>query len=382
MNILMISAIDVSDTSGSVDHFTGVANALSVRGAKITVVSCCKDIGKVRLSSTIKTHFINSSSLSVFETLFRVSKKAIEIEKLNNFDILYLRVFPLDYVFLVRKLRASKAMVICELNTKIGPEYRSKNKKFRSAVYEFFEGRTLSAATAWMPVTSEIYEYAAKISGVRKPFLIARNGADFTSFHTIDIENSRSEVRQALEILDNVFVMVMLGFDRPWHGAMRAIEMLTDLPNSELWLIGSHSTRNDDLIFEFAQNHGVRKQVRIFPWMMTHDAAKYLAAADLGLSALAIDLKDLYEAQPMKVATYLYMGLPVLTNHYDSRLDFDSQFIFFEKTNDPAKLAQIAAKAKGVVSQVRIAARDYAEKNMNWESIGQEAIDFFKKLRR
>ena len=202
MKILMISAIDVSDTSGSVDHFTGVANALSAGGAEVTVVACCKDMSKVRLSSTIKSNFINCSNLSVFETLFRVSKKAIETEKLINFDILYLRVFPLDYVFLVWKLKASKAILVCELNTKIGPEYRSKNKRMRSAVYEFFEGRTLSVATAWLPVTSEIYDYAVKISGVKKPFLIARNGADFSSFHTIDIETSRSEVRQALEILD------------------------------------------------------------------------------------------------------------------------------------------------------------------------------------
>ena len=380
MNILKVSAVDLSDQSGAVDHFVGVANGLTEVGAKVTVVACEKQSNyPQRLAPVITTHKVNIDGMGVYGSLSALSKKALEVLSSQRFDAVYLRTFPLDYLFLARHFGGLKVKAVCELNTKTGPEYRSKGKALRGRVYEFFEGRTLASCAGWLPVTQEIEAYAEQISRTQKPFIIAKNGVDFSPLSGFPAQSSRERIRQQLGASPEQLVMVMLGFNRPWHGYERAIQMLETMPQAQLWLIGSNGASDDAAVQAVAQAHNVTNRVKVLPWMKSSEAAPFVAAADLGLSALAIDLKDLAEAQPMKVATYLYLGLPVLTNYQDLRLDNQLPFVFHTPSTDPKALAQTALKVKPS-DVLRQQAHLFAANRLSWKSVGQETLDFIGQL--
>lgn len=380
MNILKVSAVDLSDQSGAVDHFVGVANGLSEVGAKVTVVACEKQSNyPQRLASSITTHKVSIDGMGVYSSLSALSKKALEVLSSQRFDAVYLRTFPLDYLFLARHFGGLKVKAVCELNTKTGPEYRSKGKALRGRVYEFFEGRTLASCAGWLPVTQEIETYAEQISRTQKPFIIAKNGVDFSPLSGFSAQSNRERIRQQLGASSSQLVMVMLGFNRPWHGYERAIQMLESMPHAQLWLIGSNGSSDDAAVQAVAQSHQVADRVKVLPWMKSSEAAPYVAAADLGLSALAIDLKDLAEAQPMKVATYLYLGLPVLTNYQDLRLDNQLPFVLHVSSTDPKVLAQTALKLKPT-DDLRQQAHLFAANRLSWKSVGQETLEFLKQI--
>ncbi|MDX2004289.1 MAG: glycosyltransferase family 4 protein [Meiothermus sp.] len=380
MNILKISAVDLSDQSGAVDHFVGVANGLSEVGARVTVVACEKQSNyPQRLAAAVTAHKVNVAGKGVYASLAALSDKALEVLSSQPFDAVYLRTFPLDYLFLARHFEGLRVKAVCELNTKTGPEYRSKGKALRGRVYEFFEGRTLASCRGWLPVTQEIQTYAAQISRTQKPFIIAKNGVDFSALGGPQARSSRERIRQQLGAGSDQLVMVMLGFNRPWHGYERAVQMLSSMPKAQLWLIGSSGSGDEAAVETVARAQGVADRVKVLPWMKPGEAAPYVAAADLGLSALAIDLKDLGEAQPMKVATYLYMGLPVLTNYQDLRLDNSLPFVFHTPSNDPRVLAQVALELNPS-DDLRRQAHRFATDNLSWRSVGQETLDFLRQI--
>jgi glycosyltransferase involved in cell wall biosynthesis len=291
----------------------------------------------------------------------------------NGLDIVYLRCYSMDYVFLARHLKRLNVPFVCEFNTILSTEYRAKDKALRGEILSYFQAKTAAVASGWLPVTGEIEQWVREISRTSKPSMLASNG--FTP-EDLAVSQSRSEVRADVGVSQQKPVIAMLGYGGIAHGYDRAIETLANLDSrAELWLVGADESdaRKANLM---AKEYGVHPSVRTFPWMRGEKMANLVSAADIGLGPLALDRKEMREAQPLKVRTYLGLGLRVVINYNDPELPGSLPFVTSVMSNDPRELASAieVALAKETIDPKEI--KRYAEENLSWHSIAKRTADF------
>ncbi|NLB74817.1 MAG: glycosyltransferase [Firmicutes bacterium] len=279
----------------------------------------------------------------------------------------------MDYVLLTRHLRKLNVPFVCEFNTVLDAEYTAKGKRLRGVVLSHYQAKTAEAASGWLPVTSEIKQWVQKISGVIKPWILASNGF---SPEVLAVSKSRCQVREKLGVAEEIPVITMLGYGGIAHGYDRAIEVIANLDfDAELWLVGADESnaRKANLM---AKEYGVQSLVRTFPWMRGERMANLISAADIGLGPLAMDRKKMREGQPLKVRTYLGLGLKVVINYIDPELPESLPFVTYVRSNDPQKLAKGIRTA---LFEKTVGSREikrYAEENVSWYSISKRTAHF------
>lgn len=378
MKIAYISLVDLASRSGAVDHVVGIARGLADLGHEVHLLAPAADQAAARVRAAgLVLHVVGGRSVP--GRMASMARTAREVLRREAFDLVYLRVFPLDHWLLTRWLVAEGIPYVCELNTMTDQEYRAKGKARLGRLLARSEGRTLADARAWLPVTEEIRTWAERTAGLRRPAAIAMNGI---ALDDLAPARSRAEVREALGTPATAPVLVMSGFTSPWHGADRAIAMLPHLaPGTELWLIGAKGQAEHDRTTELARQAGVATRVRVFPWMARHEAAELVAAADLALGSLALDRNRMAEAQSIKVPFCLAMGLPLLLNYRDARLREALPFVAHVDGVDPRALAAAATTLlAGRHDPAGI--RAYVEANLTWAAAARQAEDLLREVLR
>ena len=379
MKIAYVTSIGVSAKGGAPEHILGLSSALAKIGHDVRLVTGDTLDNADHLSGVLSNL---PSGLSSFLSATRgariAARRALVLVAQEKPDIVYLRTFPIDYLLLSRCLVRTGVPYVCELNGVTDLEYAAKGRVLRGILYRSFEGRTLAHAAGWFPVTDEIYRYARRASRVERPFIIAKNGLDI---ERVVPKRTRVAVRSNLGVADSTPVLVMYGFERPWHGADRAISMLASLKRpAELWLIGSSSSRNRRIVEQVAERKGVRPLIRIFPWMDQEDAAELVSAADVGLGSLALDRNGMTEAQPLKVASYLALGISVLMNHKDPRINTELSFVRYVQSNDPKVLGERLESLLRQPPNAHELARRFASEQLSWRAVALETAEFLESL--
>jgi glycosyltransferase involved in cell wall biosynthesis len=310
----------------------------------------------------------------------RVAAKARTLVRELDPDVVYVRPFPLGWVFLLRHLRRAGVPYVLELNTLTAAEFRSHGQPLKGRLYEWFDGVSIRHAAGIVTVTDEISAWAIRISGVRKPTLVAGNGVDLERLPPAP-DKARANVRARLGVSSGTLVLAMAGFASPSHGFDRAIAMLAHLErDSELWLIGTDSPDVSARAKEMARELNVSGRLRVFPRLDPAELAELLGAADIGVGALAIDRKGMAEAQPIKVRLYLAYGLPVLYNHRDPKLDGALSFVSYVPSTEPRDLAAGVAKLRDLGSTGAESAREFAVAHLSWAAVAAETRQFLSQL--
>lgn len=380
MDIAYVTVVDLASKQGSVDHIIGISQGLAELGNTVHLIAgkSSRDFNLPSATNLIY-HPAPIAGLSPPKAVARVAQHALNVVKKENVDIVYLRTFPVDYILFTRHLIRMKVPYVCELNTITDTEYRAKGQALRGMVYRFWEGCTLAKSLGWLPVTQEIRMWAERISRTRKPFIIAGNGV---AIDAVTVKRPRKEVRQTLGVPDSTPVLVMTGFSRPWHGVDRALALLAELPESsvELWLIGTQNDTDRKYVEIMASKYGVGRFVRVFPWLSKSEVVDLVAAAEVGIGPLALDRKQMTEAQPLKVRFYLVLGLPVLFNYRDPGVNSDLPFVSHIPSNEPEALASGVEKLLHLPLDERKRIRAYAVENLSWKTIASETEAFLAHL--
>jgi glycosyltransferase involved in cell wall biosynthesis len=379
MDIAYVTVVDLASKSGAVDHVIGISQGLAELGNTVHLIAATssRDFSPISTTNLIY-HPVPIAGFSPPRAVAKVAQHALNVIKKRDVDIVYLRTFPIDYILFTRHLIQMKVPYVCELNTITDAEYRAKGHTLRGMVYRFFEGRTLARSLGWLPVTQEIRMWAERISRMCKPFIIAGNGV---AIDTVTVKRSRKEVRQMLGVPDSITVLVMAGFSRPWHGVDRALALLAELPEFvELWLIGAQYDTDRKYVETMASKYGVGGSVRVFPSLSKSNTADMVAAAEVGIGSLALDRNRMAEAQPLKVRFYLALGLPVLINYRDPRLNGNLPFVSYVPSNEPKALAAGVEKLLRLSFDERRRIRAYAVENLSWKTIASETGSFLDHL--
>jgi glycosyltransferase involved in cell wall biosynthesis len=371
------TAVDLDAENGAGEHVLGIAEGLARGGHRVLLVAAGSR-ETTTTSSRLERQLVGRGTVGSVRSARRVGRSILDAVRVARPDVVYLRSFPMDYVLLTRRLVALGAPVVLEINTIMSGEYAARGKPLRGRLYDGFQSRSLAAVSGWVVMSPRLQEFAQQVSRTRKPSLLGRNGYDPGRLRP---EVPRDVVRRRLGVEGSDHVLLMAGFSRPWHGADRAISLLAELPPAvRLWLVGGRDEGVERQLRELASRLGVEERITIFPWQAHGDLASLTAAADVGLGPLALDRKRLIENQPLKIAVYLALGLPVLVNHVDPRFSGKEVFLRCVCTSEPAVLARELAPLLDTSDDVRERAREFARRELTWDVAAAETAAFLEQL--
>jgi len=103
-----------------------------------------------------------------------------------------------------------------------------------------------------------------------------------------------------------------------------------------------------------------------------------MGAADVGVGALALERKNMREAQPIKTRHYLGSGLPVIIGYQDTLLDESSPGVFY--AHDTAELIGCLQSLKDARNHLRDPIyrkkiRAFALERLSWQGIAKNTSD-------
>jgi len=353
LNVLFATATDLSRGGGDVEHILGIAQGFSQAGNDVSVV--CR---AAPLEPPDRVRFVVSQGRSTTMSVVKAGRTAVTRAREVRPDLVYVRPFPGDGLFL-RALPKS-VPVVAELNTIVGAETMVARSRTAAVVATASLGLVLRRATAWLGVTDEVLEAGRRIARTTRPSFLVKNGY---SPERAPPPGTRSHEPRLL----------MMGFERAWHGADRAVDLLPLVPGARLRLIGSTGSSVARALRSRAGQLGVADRLTIEPWCDGDELRSELAGATLGIGPLAMDRKNMRQAQPIKTRLYLGAGLPVLAN-YDDPIIGDRPFHPSVPSSDLGDLASIVEDLLRHAGDVGPAARAFALRELTWRQAAEETL--------
>jgi glycosyltransferase involved in cell wall biosynthesis len=372
LKILYVTAADLAGGEGASEHVLGITTQMGRMGHEVDLLA--RNTSE-QISAPGVRFQTGDRQGSLLRQLRHLGSAAVRIARETRPDIIYLRTFPLDYFLAVRSLGQLDIPIACEVNTLLASEYLSKGKPIRGWVFSSSERLTLAASAGWLGVTQEILDQVSSRSRSRRPTALALNG-----FDPADVvpRLGRSEIRKTLGVPEEKDVLLMAGFSKPWHGSDRAIQMMTRLPDAELWLVGGSSLARD-YASKLARDLRVDGRVRLWPWVSKEEVVELVSAADVGIGPLALDRKGMREAQPIKGRLYMALGLPILMNYADPAFP-SADFVGTVNSLDPGILARRCLSLLKLSGDAGMRAKKFASEKLTWAHAAEATCTFLEMI--
>lgn len=174
----------------------------------------------------------------------------------------------------------------------------------RRTVGFLMEWAAARVTTVFLTVSDEEANDARRLH-IDRDAVSVRNGRDPAVFHPDPA--ARSRIRAALEVPEDVIVIVAVSRLVRLKGYPELAAAMRDVPTAELWVVGERllSDRGDDM-FALLRNAGLGSRLRLLGYRT--DVASILAAADIFV------LPSHFEGLPMSVIEAMLTGLPVVAS--------------------------------------------------------------------
>lgn len=376
MKITYAVPVELDTPGGNVQHVLGICRHAAKSGIELKLI-CLKGKNAVP-KEDFEIITMDSSGMGAIERVYKFSHFALkEIKKSQKPDWVYLRPFPLDYVFFTRHLKALKIPYAYELNTLWESELVSQGKIIKAKIYPWFESKSIKNAQALYPVTNEISTYAHSVGGSRIPTLVAGNGIEIPEPPRED----KVQLRIKWKLPVDKKLVIMAGFSRPWHGYEKLIQSLPLLDKEiHIVLVGSESETVTTTVKSLADSVKVLDRVHILPWLDHTKVNELIFCSDIGVSPLALEKKNMKEAQSLKVRHYLALGIPVLLAGGEAQEILNSGYVLQIKNTSEKEIAEgIKNLAQKTFPTDEV--RRFAISNLSWESISRKTWNFLKEIK-
>jgi len=182
-----------------------------------------------------------------------------------------------------------------EINTEDVAEFALTNSWKHRVYNRVTRWLTIRCCKGMVFVTEELSR-SRRFNGLRGLKITIPNGIDLRKHHSLG-PSASTKPR-----------IIYLGSDQPSQGIEIIITLAREIPELSFDIVGPLAERLGDCPRNVTA-HGYLPQTRYRPIM---------ERADLGLGCLALHLKGLNEACPLKTREYLAAGLPVIVGYTDS----------------------------------------------------------------
>jgi glycosyltransferase involved in cell wall biosynthesis len=152
-----------------------------------------------------------------------------------------------------------------------------------------------------LPVTRVLADMVAAEGVPESRIEVIPNGIDWAKFRELP---ERDTAKKALG-LDGRLVLGFTGFVRDWHGLDRVVDLVAQLPDRHLLIVGDGPARA--AIEARAGTLGVSDRVTVTGVVARDQVADYLAAFDIALQPDVVAY-----ASPLKLFEYLAMGCAIV----------------------------------------------------------------------
>lgn len=313
------------------------------------------------------TDYSSMSNVSKWQRLRRLSLQyefVVDALKKIKPDLTYSRyLFPAKNVF---KIKGFAGRFVIEINSDDRAEYLQK--RWGTGLYNLiFRRWGLALADGLVFVTDELANKIA-FSPYTEERLVIGNGVEISSFEFVEKTGNSSPQ------------LVFIGSPgQSWHGIDKIGYLAEQFPDFGFHIVGPDRSSCIKLWTKIPDN------VVVHGYLANYEAQKIIKNMDVGISTLALHRKDMQEACPLKVRQYLAHGLPVISASDDpdiqSKQNFYLQLPNTEK-NVSSRLVEIHDFIKRVTgdSDIRLSARQYAEKHLSVSKKEAERLQFFEKV--
>lgn len=211
-------------------------------------------------------------------------------------DVIYLRysryAWPLQQLFNV-------APVVMELNTVDLQEYKLRGKLI-AAINRLTRGIMLSRAAGLVAVSREIADRPENTRW-KTPITVIANGVNLDDFSPLP---AQPQTRPAVAMVSSP--------NLPWHGVEKLSSLALRYPDLDVHIIGYAEK-------DWSDNH-LPQNIHLHGWMQRPDIELILKISDAACGTLALHIKGMDEASPLKVREALAYGLPVILAYKDTDL--------------------------------------------------------------
>lgn len=188
-------------------------------------------------------------------------------------------------------------------------------------------------------------------------------------------------VRAAVDLDDDVPLLVYSGYVQANRGVETAVRALPDLPGVHLAVVTNRDNPTTRALLKRAQELGVGDRVHLAPYVAQHEVPDYLASADIGV--IALDHVPNHEISlPTKVAEYLHAGLPILASDVRTLAAFVREKGVGEVciAGDPSTFAEGVRSVLADRERYRARITDELKDELSWEHQSAGLLALYRDL--
>lgn len=248
----------------------------------------------------------------------------------TSFDFLYYRQSTLSLapIFTIgRKL-------VIDVNS-IDVEAKDGIKAIIEPVSKLYRTFLFGRAKLVCFITNELKEYYQKKYKLEsESCVVIGNGYANSQFDSEAIQQYFLDKAQKPRIKPCLLFVGSGDTEHYWHGYDKFIRIVAHFPEYDFLLVGEVGDQFNNYL-----------NLTVINRMETADMPAIFFKADIGVGTLALHRKNMQEASPLKIAEYVFWGLPVITAYDDVNLkglDFNLQLANIEDNIHSFSLAQIS----------------------------------------
>lgn len=377
LRILYTFGYFLDASGGHAIHALKLCHAFKRAGHNVRLLGPFRRTPKRHRERTFPEWVIPVESEAVRIPLALSFRKAVAQQILNwKPDLLYVRPALKD-AFAIYWVTSKDIPFFVEINTLTYHEQVRMGHPLRAAISGLIEMWEIKHSQGVICMTEEI---ASRIQSKTKGNIAVCTTGNGFDPEDIGLAKFDPAARRYLKTPDQAKVLVFAGSLQPWAGLDLLIPVLKEFKDVYLWIIGKGPDSNR--LRKLADQSGVGSRLRWLKWIRSEMLYSFFAAADIGVGPLALKRKQMKEAQPLKVRSYLGAGLPVLIGYKDTRLSQELRWVKRVDASSPYDLQQsieelLALPTRRVSFRRQI--REFAISVLSWDRIAAETVSFIRK---
>jgi len=243
-----------------------------------------------------------------------------------------------------------------EVNSKIRDELKLSHDIFL-LFNNIGEKLIYRSADLVFAITPEIAHYVNNIEPNCQVKVIG-NGYDPPDDIYNDVHSKEVDFPEVLRKCEGKKKFIWVGTPSPWHGLDKILNIIHQIDNSCLFLVGDIIKINQlNIPSELLHSN----KIYLLGKKPPHEIKILYSYCDFAFGSFGLEIENMTEACPLKVREYLYHGLPVIIGSKDPQLDHLPFIHIYNNMENLLKFINNKFDNK-IIS-------NYAKNNLSWVNI-------------